>query len=128
MLIRGIHAMFYLSQAAELRAFFRDKLGLKGTDVGEGWLIFDPPEADLGVHPAEADGSGTRSGRPTFPFIAMTSVRRSRTLRSRGIEFAQDIEDHRYGLVTFFRRLPTSQFSPINRNTASNLGCLYRAA
>ena len=59
-MIRGMHAMFYSSQADELRAFFRDKLGLAGTDVGGGWLIFDAPEADLGVHPTEgAPPSGT---------------------------------------------------------------------
>ena len=26
------------------------KLGFNGTDVGEGWLIFDTPEAEIGVH------------------------------------------------------------------------------
>ena len=36
-MIRGLHAMFYSSQADELRAFFRDKLGFRGTDVGGGW-------------------------------------------------------------------------------------------
>ena len=44
-MIRGMHAMFYSSAAPELRAFLRDKLGLDGTDVGDGWLIFDAPEA-----------------------------------------------------------------------------------
>ena len=53
-MIRGLHAMFYSSQAEELRAFFRDKLGFHATDVGDGWLIFDIPEADLGVHPTRA--------------------------------------------------------------------------
>jgi hypothetical protein len=37
LMIRGLHAMFYSSQADELRAFFRDKLGFRGTDVGGGW-------------------------------------------------------------------------------------------
>jgi hypothetical protein len=52
-MIRGMHAMFYSSEADALRAFLKDKLGLVGTDVGGGWLIFDAPEADLGVHPTE---------------------------------------------------------------------------
>lgn len=38
-MIKGMHAMFYSSQADTLRAFLRDKLGLQGTDVGGGWLI-----------------------------------------------------------------------------------------
>ena len=48
-MIRGVHTMFYSSQPEELRAFLRDKLGFQG--VGDGWLIFDLPEADMGCHP-----------------------------------------------------------------------------
>ena len=59
-MIRGMHAMFYSSQAEALRSFLREKLELKSTDVGDGWLIFDTPEADLGVHPTE--GSDAASG------------------------------------------------------------------
>jgi hypothetical protein len=35
-MIKGVHTMFYSSDAAGLRAFLRYKLGLKATDVGEG--------------------------------------------------------------------------------------------
>jgi len=42
-MIRGVHTMFYSSQADALRAFLRDKLGLSATDIGQGWLIFDLP-------------------------------------------------------------------------------------
>src|ERR1700741_2418861 len=57
-MIQGVHTMFYSSQAAELRAFLRDKLGFPFTDVGEGWLIFDLPEAEMGCHPSDQpDGS-----------------------------------------------------------------------
>ncbi len=48
-MIRGMHGMYDSSHAEELRAFLRDKLGLGGSDVGGGWLIFEAPEADLGV-------------------------------------------------------------------------------
>jgi hypothetical protein len=60
-MILGMHVMFYSSHAAELRAILRDKIGLAGSNVGEGWLIFDAPKADLGVHPTEVGGppSGT---------------------------------------------------------------------
>ena len=60
-MIRGLHAMFYSSHADELRTFLRDKIGFRGTDVGGGWLIFETPEADLGVHPTEGEDvpSGT---------------------------------------------------------------------
>ena len=42
-MIRGLHAMFYSSEANELREFLRDKLEFNGTDVGGGWLIFGLP-------------------------------------------------------------------------------------
>ena len=63
-MIKGVHTMFYSSQAGELRAFIRDKLGFPSTDVGDGWLIFDLPEADMGCHPAdpaEGEPAGTHN-------------------------------------------------------------------
>lgn len=49
-----------------MRTFLRDKLGLKATDMGGGWLIFEPPEADLGVHPTE--GAEPASGTADISF------------------------------------------------------------
>lgn len=100
-MIRGIHAMFYSSQADALRMFIRDKLGLSGTDVGGGWLIFDAPEADLGVHPTE--GSDVASGTADISFYCDDIARTVADLRAKGVEFMQDVEDHGYGLVTFFK-------------------------
>ena len=99
-MIRGLHAMFYSSSAAELRAFFRDKLGFQGTDVGEGWLIFDLLEADLGVHPT--DSGSVPSGTADISFYCDDVASTVRELQGRGVEFTQPIEDHRYGLVTYF--------------------------
>jgi Glyoxalase/Bleomycin resistance protein/Dioxygenase superfamily len=100
-MIRGLHAMFYSSQADELRAFMRDKLKLKGTDVGEGWLIFDPPEGDIGVHPTEGDD--VASGTADISFYCDDINQTVQELRSRGVEFTQEVEDHGYGLVTYFK-------------------------
>ncbi len=100
-MIRGLHAMFYSSQSDELRAFLRDKLGFKGTDVGGGWLIFDTPEADIGVHPT--DGSEVASGTADISFYCDDINETMRDLRARGVEFTQEVEDHGYGLVTFFK-------------------------
>lgn len=46
-MIRGLHGLIYTSKDAETRAFFRDKLKLPYSDVGEGWLIFDAPSGDF---------------------------------------------------------------------------------
>jgi predicted enzyme related to lactoylglutathione lyase len=100
-MIRGIHSMFYSSQANELRAFLRDKVGLKGTDVGDGWLIFDAPEADLGVHPT--DENEPPSGTSDVSFYCDDIQGTVREMKSRGVEFTSDVEDHGYGFVTHFK-------------------------
>ena len=86
-MIRGMHAMFYSSQAEALRTFLKDKLGLAGTDVGGGWLIFDAPEADLGVHPTE--DSEVVSGTADISFYCDDIAQTVSELRMRGVEGAQ---------------------------------------
>jgi pyrimidine operon attenuation protein/uracil phosphoribosyltransferase len=100
-MIRGMHGMFYSSHAEELRTFLRDKLRLQGTDVGGGWLIFDAPEANLGVHPI--DGSSVASGTAEISFYCDDIRNTVAELRTRGVEFTQDVEDHGYGFVTYFK-------------------------
>ena len=99
-MIRGVHTMFYSSEAEALRAFVRDKLGFPATDVGDGWLIFDLPEADLGVHPTEGDDPP--SGTPDISFYCDDIQQTVAELKQKGVEFVGDVEDHGYGLVTYF--------------------------
>jgi len=101
-MIKGVHTMFYTSQPEAIRAFFRDKLSFPFTDVGEGWLIFDLPEADQGFHPAE-DRDGARTGTPSISFYCDNIETTMAELRQRGVEFTGPVEDHGYGLVTFFK-------------------------
>ena len=102
-MIKGVHTMFYSSQPEDLRAFLRDKLGFNSyTDVGDGWLIFNLPEADMGCHPAESQ-DGKRSGTPHVSFYCDDISETVRELRSRGVEFADEITDAGYGLVTHFK-------------------------
>ena len=101
-MIRGVHTMFYSSQPEALRAFLRDKLGLSATDVGDGWLIFDLPEADMGCHPAE-EREGGASGTPNISFYCDDIEKTIADLRARGVEFTAPVQNHGYGLVTFFR-------------------------
>ena len=101
-MIQGVHNMFYTSQPEALRAFLRDKLGFKATDVGEGWLIFDMPEADMGCHPADPE-KGATSGTHDISFYCDDIRKTMKELKSRGVEFTADVADHGYGLVTFFK-------------------------
>ena len=100
-MIQGLHAMFYSSEPEALRAFLSEKLGLSGTDVGGGWLIFDAPQADLGVHPT--DGHDVRSGTADISFFCDDINHTVAELRGRGVEFTQEVEDHGYGFVTYFK-------------------------
>lgn len=100
-MIKGVHAMFYSSDASGLRAFLRDKLGLKATDIGEGWLIFDIPEADMGCHPSD-EAHGAPSGTHDVSFYCDNIEQTVKELKAKGVKFRGDIEDHGYGLVTHF--------------------------
>jgi catechol 2,3-dioxygenase-like lactoylglutathione lyase family enzyme len=102
-MIKGVHTMFYSSDADGLRKFFRDKLGLQANDVGGGWLIFDVPESDLGCHPSDDSGEeGAPSGTADISFYCDDIQSTVRELRSKGVEFKGEIEDHGYGFVTHF--------------------------
>jgi catechol 2,3-dioxygenase-like lactoylglutathione lyase family enzyme len=102
-MIKGVHTMFYTSEPEELRAFFRDKFGLPATDVGEGWLLFDLPDAELGCHPTQTDRGTMPSGTAHISFYCDDIEATVAELKKRGVEFVGGIEDHGYGLVTQLR-------------------------
>ncbi|HYX90292.1 MAG TPA: VOC family protein [Myxococcaceae bacterium] len=100
-MIRGLHGLFYSSEPEETREFLRDKLRLPYTDVGGGWLIFDLPESDLGVHPVDESGQPP-PGTHDVSFYCDDIHGTVADLRARGVRFKQEIADHRYGFVTYF--------------------------
>jgi len=128
-MIRGVHTMFYSSEPEELRAFLRDKLGFPFTDVGDGWLIFDLPEADMGCHPAAADeqpadssggeaggeagdeagneagdgGHGAPAGTHDVSFYCDDIEATMAELEAKGVEFTSPVVDAGFGLITRFR-------------------------
>ncbi len=51
----GAHSILYSASPEADRAFLRDVLGLRGVDVGGGWLIFGLPPAELAVHPSDVN-------------------------------------------------------------------------
>jgi predicted enzyme related to lactoylglutathione lyase len=101
-MITGVHTMFYSSKADALRTFLRDKLELPCSDVGEGWLIFELPEAEMGCHPADAK-EGSPAGTHNISFYCDDIQSTVKALKKRGVEFVGDVADHGYGLVTHFK-------------------------
>ena len=101
-MITGVHTMFYTSEPEALRSFIRDKLGFSYTDVGDGWLIFDLPEAEMGCHPAETE-DGQPSGTHYISFYCDDIEKTVAQLKARGVEFTDEVRDVGYGLATRFR-------------------------
>ncbi|MHC4955428.1 MAG: VOC family protein [Planctomycetota bacterium] len=91
-MIQGLHAMFYTTDADATRAFIRDKLQWTGHDVGDGWLIFDTPESDLGCHPSEK-----RFHELSFYCTDLEGT--VAELKERGVEFSSEISDAGFGMV-----------------------------
>jgi hypothetical protein len=52
-MINGAHAVIYSTDPDADRAFLRDILKLSHVDVGDGWLIFGLPPAEVAVHPSD---------------------------------------------------------------------------
>lgn len=113
-MIKGVHTMFYSSNERELRAFISDKLGLPATDVGDGWLIFDLPEADMGCHPANA-ADGKPSGTHYVSFYCDDINQTVAELKGRGVVFSDEIADVGYGLAIHFEMpggVPVELYQP----------------
>jgi hypothetical protein len=105
-MINGVHVTFFTGEEEKLRAFIRDKLGLHFHDVGGGWLIFDLPSLELGVHPADNEGVESEEliGKTwqELSFVCDDIYETVSQLKERGVEFTTEISDEEYGLVTRF--------------------------
>jgi hypothetical protein len=95
-MIKGVHAMFNSPVPEELRAFLRDKLQLPYTDIGGGWLIFNPSESEIGSH---------SSDRPyhSLSFYCDDIQDTMADLKSRGVEFTSNVSEEEWGRVTRFK-------------------------
>jgi hypothetical protein len=54
-MIIGAHSIIYSTNPDADRAFLRDIIKLTSVDVGDGWLIFGLPPAEVAVHPSGED-------------------------------------------------------------------------
>jgi hypothetical protein len=93
-MIIGVHALIYTKKAKALRAFFREALGFRHVDAGEGWLIFALPPAELAMHPS--DGQSSHELYLLCDDIETTV----RALRRKRVRMSGPIREARFGLVT----------------------------
>ena len=52
-MITGAHTLIFSTDPDADRRFFRDVLKLPNVDVGDGWLIFGLPPAEVAIHPSD---------------------------------------------------------------------------
>ncbi|MDQ3072413.1 MAG: hypothetical protein M3Q97_03995 [Bacteroidota bacterium] len=73
---------------SRVKEFLRDKLDLKATDIGEGWLIFDLTEADMSVHPADKE-HGATSGTADISFYCDDIQQTVADLKAKDVGFTR---------------------------------------
>jgi hypothetical protein len=95
--INGCHFIVFSRDPDADRSFFADLLEQPHVDAGGGWLIFKLPPAEVAVHPSES------SVNHELYFMCDDVEGTMRDLRSKGVEFTQEIAEERWGRVTRFR-------------------------
>jgi predicted enzyme related to lactoylglutathione lyase len=95
-MINGVHALIYTPQAEEVRAFFRDVIGLRSVDAGQGWLIFALPPAELAIHPSE-------KGECELYLMCDDLRATMKELEKKGVSFTGPVTEQPWGLLTSIR-------------------------
>jgi hypothetical protein len=95
-MISGAHSIIYSTDAEADRAFLRDVLKLPHVDVGDGWLIFGLPPAEVAVHPSQKND--------VHEFYLMCDDLDAFIAKMKRHRVAVDpVQDQGYGLVTELR-------------------------
>jgi len=92
--ITGAHCLIYTPEAGDLRDVFRDVFGFEHVDAGGGWLIFNLPPAEVGVHPSDG---GTHHA---LSFMCDDIETTMKELSAKGIEFRGPPADEGFGIAT----------------------------
>jgi hypothetical protein len=101
--IYGVHLLHASSNPDADRAFFRDVLGFAHVDVGEGWLIFALPPAEMGIHPAETNLTNLHAGQHlaagTLYLMCDNLQETLGSLRAKGIDHSE-IQEQGWGIAS----------------------------
>ena len=91
-MITGAHSIIYSKDPEADRAFLRDVLKLTHVDVGQGWLIFGLPPAEIAVHPAD------ENDRHEFYFMSDDIAAFATQIKANGIACGP-VQDLGWGLL-----------------------------
>jgi catechol 2,3-dioxygenase-like lactoylglutathione lyase family enzyme len=96
--IAGAHTLIFSDDAEATRAFLRDVLGFPSVDAGGGWLIFELPPGELGIHPGP--GWTGEVGQHELFLMCHDIAATVEELAAEGVEFTGPVADEGFGLVT----------------------------
>lgn len=99
MAITGAHALLYTAEPEAVRDIFRDVFGFKHVDLGDGWLVFALPPAELGIHPAEGP-TYERGVRHQLTLMCDEIASTVEELRGKGVDVRGEPEDEGWGITT----------------------------
>ena len=92
-MIIGAHSIIYSTNPDADRAFLRDVLELTHVDVGDGWLIFGLPPAEVAVHPSD------KNDVHEFYLLCDDVEALVTQMKGRGIA-SSPVQDEGWGLIT----------------------------
>jgi hypothetical protein len=92
-MINGAHVIIYSTDAAKDRAVLRDILKLPNVDVGDGWLIFGLPPAEVAVHPS------TKNDVHEFYLMCADINAFTNEMKQRGVDCGP-LEDQGWGILS----------------------------
>jgi len=105
-MVSGAHFLLYSKDPEADRAFFRTVLEFPSIDLGEGWLLFALPAAEIAVHPGDGDFVQMHAEHPMLGavlYLMCDDLRSSmQTLESKGVTCATPVEAD-WGISTSIR-------------------------
>jgi hypothetical protein len=105
-MIAGAHLLLYSKDPAADRAFFKTVLEFPSIDLGEGWLIFALPPAELAIHPGDGEFAQMHAEHPMLGALLYLMCddlgNVIRLLKSKSVDCATPVETE-WGISTSVR-------------------------
>lgn len=91
-MLTGAHIVVYTKNPEADREFFKEILGLRSVDAGEGWLIFAVPAAEVAFHPHQ------ENDKHEMYFMCDDIKAQVATLKKKGVRVGE-ISEQRWGTL-----------------------------
>jgi hypothetical protein len=105
-MISEAHVLLYSKDPEADRAFLKTVLEFSSIDLGEGWLLFALPPAEMAVHPGDGDFVQMHAEHPMLGavlYLMCDDLRSAmQTLESKGVTCATPVEAD-WGISTRIR-------------------------